>query len=534
MAGAPALRPMILFVHGTEDGPMPSLEWMQRRAGFVPDCDMGFDPKSPNRKKWLHSEGPLGRYLARLKRRAQMRTRLEPRDRAHWKGEKWWQLDGYALRSISAALAPSDGGDLTYAAFTWSGANSEIERTNAAKDLLSVIRHHCSRGFAPHIIAHSHGGNVVRLAAYRNPRTFRHVRSVTTVGAPYLRYSALRVVLNSVVFVIAALAVWGLLPLFYQGDAPLLAVSASTLPGEFATAMLRLLPLGALGGLSVYLLFRAFASLLVLWTHRRAYISASVRTPWRALFSDLDEAIVGLATLNRPVHIFSARFAPPHTGALGLMSLLLAQLFFASALVAFAPDVSSYLAHQSQLDGSRLGFWAPPAGEPPAPPPLSWGPLIAVAGLPLAFIVTLLLSTTLFGLASANALAMNQITLTQLRAKAFGDGGYGIAGVRRYPWRGGEHLATPLPKHVADEIEDAVRIGAFDFYGRFRDAMKPGATEYERDIIALITASLTWNELAHTTYLRSPAFLEYLARDILAATGDFRFTPLSDVPEVSA
>jgi hypothetical protein len=67
----------------------------------------------------------------------------------------------------------------------WPGENSWIARTNAASALADYVTNLCNNGWLCHIVAHSHGGNVVIQAL---PRILTSCRfgNVVTMGTPFM------------------------------------------------------------------------------------------------------------------------------------------------------------------------------------------------------------------------------------------------------------------------------------------------------------------------------------------------------------
>lgn len=109
---------------------------------------------------------------------------------------KWWEAQSQFLNWLREDL---DHSYCTIEEFIWSGANSDKERTEAAKDLAKLLSEPRLSDFDEvHIIAHSHGGNVVEMAIKRlNAFSWKSVfrpsvclkppLSIVTVGAPYFR-----------------------------------------------------------------------------------------------------------------------------------------------------------------------------------------------------------------------------------------------------------------------------------------------------------------------------------------------------------
>jgi hypothetical protein len=105
-------------------------------------------------------------------------------------GDKWWQRGGLLWRALDERLAPKaccypSWGRL----FHWSGANRERERLSAARDLLAYLQTLEDSRRRYHIIAHSHGGSIVRSAlrsAALKGKRLSYLGSWVTLGTPFL------------------------------------------------------------------------------------------------------------------------------------------------------------------------------------------------------------------------------------------------------------------------------------------------------------------------------------------------------------
>jgi hypothetical protein len=73
--------------------------------------------------------------------------------------------------------------------FQWSGANNWVDRTHAAFALGNYITKLQNNGWKCHIVAHSHGGNIV-AEAMSQLMTTRHAKTllgkIVTLGTPFL------------------------------------------------------------------------------------------------------------------------------------------------------------------------------------------------------------------------------------------------------------------------------------------------------------------------------------------------------------
>ena len=103
----------------------------------------------------------------------------------------WWVPDSPFCRQLDASLAKLGAKARTWTeqdVFAWSGSNSESERRSAAEALSSRLRiiEQDPRIKRYHLIAHSHGGNVV-LQALRKFQP-QCLGAVIFMGTPYLEF----------------------------------------------------------------------------------------------------------------------------------------------------------------------------------------------------------------------------------------------------------------------------------------------------------------------------------------------------------
>lgn len=116
------------------------------------------------------------------------------------KDSTWWRRGGSfcielnrrleSLNSEARAWSHLETDDVE---FQWSGANSEQERRLAANKLAAYIRKLNQREdvSAIHYVAHSHGGNVLRMALQNAP--WEKNASVIFLGTPFYEYSNSRI-----------------------------------------------------------------------------------------------------------------------------------------------------------------------------------------------------------------------------------------------------------------------------------------------------------------------------------------------------
>jgi hypothetical protein len=71
-------------------------------------------------------------------------------------------------------------------AFGWTGANSWLERSNAAFQLAKYLGEVSRAGYRVHVIAHSHGGNIIRQALSQFGDQFNAQGAIVTMGTPFM------------------------------------------------------------------------------------------------------------------------------------------------------------------------------------------------------------------------------------------------------------------------------------------------------------------------------------------------------------
>jgi hypothetical protein len=109
---------------------------------------------------------------------------------------KWWESTSEFNDWLSKELLNKN---CHFEEFIWSGANSDRERLDAARNLAKFFRSADLVKYDEiHVIAHSHGGNVVELAfndlnqprlssLFKEPIRHQLVQTVVTVGTPYFQ-----------------------------------------------------------------------------------------------------------------------------------------------------------------------------------------------------------------------------------------------------------------------------------------------------------------------------------------------------------
>ncbi|WP_370172549.1 MULTISPECIES: esterase/lipase family protein [Hyphomonas] len=98
---------------------------------------------------------------------------------------KWWEENSKFASAVISRL--SDRGICArFMPVQWGGANSHTERLEGTKIFADQIHTHCKNSDV-HVVAHSHGGNVVLDAFSQLNGIEDNIKSVLLVGTPHLR-----------------------------------------------------------------------------------------------------------------------------------------------------------------------------------------------------------------------------------------------------------------------------------------------------------------------------------------------------------
>ena len=102
---------------------------------------------------------------------------------------KWWQTNSDFCNDLRDQTAPGFETDT----FKWSGHNSENDRRIAGRGLFERILLFENSAKPYHLIGHSHGGSVIWHAlqySARKKKKLNHLKSVNTIGTPFMKYKA--------------------------------------------------------------------------------------------------------------------------------------------------------------------------------------------------------------------------------------------------------------------------------------------------------------------------------------------------------
>ena len=240
------------------------------------------------------------------------------------KQPKWWEATSEYATDLRARLGPdfTVGYTADSQPFRWSSGNSERERQHAGQQLLARLKQLDKDGIGYHLVGHSHGGSVIWNAiklAGADKSQLRGLRSWTTIGTPFLEFSAIWIgalmVLACIVAGILAVVpttqlphgtveqVWGELRRILRD------------PDSYTGLAAMLVPWTVLVGIFLASLYYAGNWLMEMlkrpWTRWREQAAAKrFKAQWLSVWHTDDEPLGGLsASMLTPI-----RFMPRMTG----------------------------------------------------------------------------------------------------------------------------------------------------------------------------------------------------------------------------
>ena len=464
-------------------------------------------------------------------------------------GDKWWQKNSECEKALRE-FVQGNATPLSYESLIWDGDNSETSRRAAAGRLLHRMSKLEAAGEPYVVIGHSHGGSVVAFAlqrAARDANTLPHLRAWITIGTPFIvpekraRLFSRLDTMGKGVLVVAGMLVAAI------------AVHMFRLYGGMTGDVIEVMALGALLAFGATKLLQKLPEWMegtapdwqLLEDHYMTAVDGAFRSRWLQLWHPDDEAIFALraAASNKP-RIFPDAFA-----AAPLLKLFVYALPFIVLAIAACTPVTTRLAAgltdaASAGSSSVTSWFAEPA--PPgnildrsamvvlALPVLISRLMVQIIGVPHPILLGgALLGITVAGLMLANWLAtklsyplsrkLNQVTLDQLRALFYGADVASESMTRcdlRPFWStaGMGCLPPVLSQEISAISDDAAAKAVGTLRARANEIVSSS------DFKQRLAEYLTWDELIHTTYFKSPLFLRLLAYAISTAEG-FAATP---------
>lgn len=351
-------------------------------------------------------------------------------------GKHWWQRRSPFMTRLQEGLEPKLGSTRVLP-FHWTGANSEFDRIVCGRRLAAVMRHLEKKKRPYHVLAHSHGGNLVVEAISRFTRVGRkqkQLSSVTTFGTPYFRrhlkpmskgFLFYRAMLLAALIALAAYVLTtsalGAATSIEGSDA---AFVIGTIIGWLLVAGVLLLP--------IYFLWRSVAPAA---RNKARFVKAMRKTGldrrWLALWAKRDEAIGLLmrATAFKAQFITSrsmGRTLRRTAATLAAFAIIMLPL----AVLLFAPNVFQSTTEQIAQDAeARLKTVEAyiPAGI--------FAIVLFFYALPLFAILHIALSVVFqLGPQHASAWVVNRTIISGIRTGMFGDdANFALRGVSRTP-----------------------------------------------------------------------------------------------------
>ncbi len=129
-------------------------------------------------------------------------------------GDSWWQKKSRFWHALSAKLDISEANSPSHL-FRWSGSLDALEWNAGGQALLLHLSKLEKQNTPYHLIAHSHGGNVVwqmlRIAEWQVQRKGLYplecLQSITTIGTPFLQFSKLPFKVSNTLEVLLPIAI---------------------------------------------------------------------------------------------------------------------------------------------------------------------------------------------------------------------------------------------------------------------------------------------------------------------------------------
>jgi len=503
-------------------------------------------------------------------------------------GDQWWQKESPYQTELAKRIEPADGTPLSFFPFHWTGANSELARREAGRDLFNLMVEMEAGDGAYHVMGHSHGGSVAMEALRRSGTLaataaqfypLQKLGSWMTIGTPFLEFRKKRFVFSrlntpgQIAFLIASILIalvgaqiYALQTVFspeqiiasYEsGDAAYAGEAAEKARQAYEAASARMREperglmeqfmtfmgtssfaviagLLALAGLMLYPIYRSQQSVNLRYARRTArWLRSRYEKIWTALYDEDDEAINGIAaslTLN-------GQLAPPFflVGAVKLILYLAvgyAAIFLSLSLI--RPEIVEGILERSALgqDNFVIGYTrtlidiVTPGGEPVTAPAVFGVVLIGILMFAAPLTAVFFIFQWVGRLISPPiARRFDGFFWQQVRNKAFGNDTVGELSEAIRP--GPREFKTdwkPLPKTVNQDLQDYTSELAAETVRKARDVLGMARTHQDTNVVQAISDQLSWGELIHTAYFDVPSFID-LSAYALIDTGHFRPTP---------
>lgn len=398
-------------------------------------------------------------------------------------GKHWWQRGSQFAGRLQSGIAAKTGVTPQVLPFHWAGTNSEFDRMIAGRRLAAVMRHLEKKKRPYHLLAHSHGGNVIVEAVSRFTRIGRKkkfLQSVTTFGTPYFRRCLKPMSKGFLFYRAMLLAAIFAASLYILGAAVVTTIVDGVRDGTMNVGFV----IGMIIGLGIFGAI-VFVPTLLLWrsvapaARNKARFIKGVRKDgldrrWLALWAKRDEAIgllmratafkaqfVSSRSMGRTLVRASATIA-----ALAIIMLPLVVLLFAPNLY---QSTTEEIAKDTQARLQNLETYRPAA---------YFAVVLFFYALPLFAALHLILSFLFqLGPQHASAWFLNQTIVGGIRTGMFGDdANFALKGVSRTPEKldvvTKELDSTDLDGFADEDALEAAKL----FYKELVEIEKDGVT----------------------------------------------------------
>lgn len=438
-------------------------------------------------------------------------------------GSRWWQSESPFSKALNKRLEGkarcAGPGDV----FHWSGENLETDRRLASLKLADRFEELEELGQPYHVIAHSHGGNVLLSAIFRWRGDLKFLRSWSTVGTPFFRFNMRRWTMPGIVLpgvlILFGTIVWlsGLASRNPDGSKPN--------PADWGALDVGLSRAGLSLAILGWILFAAFlhnggplAEMLLdeqfrkkrqrYWPYR-----------WLAIWSAEDEAVAGLTNASGEIdpYLPRAKRSSKHSVILSTGSAIARTLFVSGWRHA---SLMSRVLYSS----CRWMFWIPAQ---------------------LCYAAAWLVESIMIPVRNGMIGAIERLVTSALRTTAFGDDSVGsmITGVRACPFdskTGIPPISDDITAAMVCRVNDNLRKSRLLPEGRSLLAQVAFGGMPRDEVKRKVKTHFSDGVLVHTSYFdiekdkdgndKDSAIVEMLALHIESSRGD---APTSTNPELA-
>ncbi len=416
------------------------------------------------------------------------------------RGTQWWQRDSAFHKGLFAFL-DLESTRVEWVPKRWSGENSERERKNFAKVIEQEIRNDTvPEDRVVVLLGHSHGGNIADMALRNIPRDGRTTTGAVIVGTPIVQpQSRLGNLAAIAAFILAPAVLYTLLSVAISVYAlsevipQIMRQSSLLLAGVYASAALSLV--------IVYALFSAPVTRMIDDIRKR---NAKSLDTYRELYERMirvyslkDEAINGLKSLRHKLYPIASPQTTFHPTAWLMSILAMVGLF---AYLTLNEEVR-------RVTQNLTNSWAPDAHNSIQ--------VVLFVSAPIALSILTGYFVSRFGGAALVSYAVNAIVTANFVSKAYG------ADIRPFLTQitvDSNRLDLPesfwwkpLPLQADKDLERLVEGEAPATLRAAREELAVNAMNGTRNIFESMSATLSWRELIHTSYLECPSMVEFIA-----------------------